>query len=162
MCKVLWNCDAFLPLLVPCRIVTMPKTCSSSQNQFTNSPVLGISIRKVRFNFFTYLSTRRYFAFPAEGMLGWRFRTFSMFGSWRILRFLELAVDGKAWLTTSWRSETMGSSRNCRPIYRLASLWCLIHVLVHNHCARSPYPVFSPQTNCRISFLLLLQLLILV
>ena len=157
MCEIRWYCDAFLPLLVNCRIVTLRKIDSSSGNQYTNSPVFDISGRKVRFNILIYLSTPRQFAFAAEGMLGGPFRTFLMFGSWKILGFLKFVVYGKAWLTTFWRSETMGSGRNCLPIYRLASLWCLIHVLVHNHCARSPYPVFSPQTNCRICFFLLLR-----
>ena len=130
--------------------MTLRKIDSSSGNQYTNSPVFDISGRKVRFNILIYLSTPRQFAFAAEGMLGGPFRTFLMFGSLRILGFLKPAVDGKAWLTTFWWSETMGSGRNCRPIYRLGSLWCLIHVLVHNRCARSPYPVFSPQRNCNL------------
>ena len=157
MCEIRWYCDAFVPLLVNCRIVTLRKIDSSSGNQYTNSPVFDISVWKVRFNILIYFSTPRQFSFAAEGMLGGPFRTFLMFGSLRILGFLKLAADGKAWLTTFWRSETMGSGRNRRHIYRLASLWCLIHVLVQNHCARSPYHLFGRATNCRICFFLLLR-----
>ena len=147
----------FLTPLLPCRFVTLRKIDTSLGNQYTNSPVLEISAWKVRLNILIYLSTPRQFAFAAEGMLGGPFRTFLMFGSWKILGFLKFVVYGKAWLTTFWRSETMGSGRNCRSIYRLASLWCLIHVLVQNHCARSPYHLFGRATNCRICFFLLLR-----
>ena len=111
MCKIPWYCDAFLPLLVPCRIVTLPKTCSSSENQYTNSSVLGISIWKARFSFFTYLSTRWYFAFPAEGVLttvrSGHFRSWVLWDSWDFWRSLFTGRHGQVPSRGRKRRETV-------------------------------------------------------
>ena len=143
----------FLTPLLPCRFVTLPEACSSSENQYTNAPVLEISAWKARFNILIHSSTPRQFVFPAEGMLGGRFWTFSMFGSLRILGFLKLVVYGKAWLTTFWRSETMGSGRNCRRIFRLASLWCLIYVLCTQSLRPITFSCFQPTDKLSDLFL---------
>ena len=111
----LWR---FRTPLLSCRFVTLPKTSSSFGNQCTNSPVFEISAWKVRFNFFTYLSTLGQLFFAAEGMLGGPFWTCSMFCSWRFFGILALALYEKEWTSTFWWSETMGNGRNYRSTYR--------------------------------------------